>query len=72
MIGTLIDIILTLIILGVIWWGAQQLLALIPMGEPFATIIRVLLTIIMVLIVIWVLVIILEMAGIPVAFPLHR
>lgn len=72
MIGTIIDIILTLIILGVIWWGAQQLLALIPMGEPFATIIRVLLTIIMVLIVIWVLVIILEMAGIPVAFPLHR
>lgn len=72
MIGTLIGVILTLIILGVVWWGARKLLALIPLDEPFATIINVLLTIIMVLIVIWVLVIILEMAGIPVAFPLHR
>lgn len=64
MIGTLIGIIFALIILGVVWWAAQQLLGLIPIAEPFQTIIRVLLVLIMVLVVLWILMVILGMAGI--------
>jgi hypothetical protein len=64
MIGTLIGIIFLCIILGVIWWAAQQLLGLIPLAEPFATIVRVLMIVILVLIVVWVLITLLGMAGI--------
>lgn len=64
MLGTLIGIIFACIVLGVVWWGAQQLLALVPLAEPFRTIIRVLMVIILVIIVIWILTIILGMAGI--------
>lgn len=64
MIGTLIGIVFALIILGVVWWAAQQLLALIPIAEPFRTIIYVLMVLILVLIVLWILVTILSMAGI--------
>ena len=39
MIGALISIIVTLIIVGVIWWAVQQLLPLIPLPEPFRKII---------------------------------
>ena len=66
MIGTLIGLIFFLIILGVVWWGCQQLLALIPLAEPFATIVRVLMVVIMVIIVIYVAMQLLGMAGIPV------
>ena len=48
----LFGLILVLIILGVIFWGAQQLLALIPLGEPFATIIRIMMMIVTVIMVI--------------------
>jgi len=48
----------------VLWWAAQQLLALIPLGEPFATIIRVLLVVIGVLIVLWVVMQLLGVGGI--------
>lgn len=68
MIGALIGIIFALIIIGVVWWGIQQLMPLIPMGEPFRTIIRVLLTIVMVLIVLWIIVVLLGIAGIHVPF----
>lgn len=54
MIGTLIGIIFTVIIIGVIWWAIQQLLPLMPIAEPFATIVRVLMTVILVLVVIYV------------------
>lgn len=64
MIGTLIGLILLLIVLGVLYWGAQQLLALIPLAEPFATIVRVLLVVVLVLIVVWVITILLGAAGI--------
>ena len=64
MIGTLIGIIFALIILGVIWWALQQLLALVPIAEPFRTIIYVLCVIIMVLIVLWIISVLLGMAGI--------
>jgi hypothetical protein len=68
MIGVLISIIFTLIILGVLWWGAQKLLALIPMSEPFPTIIHVLMVVILVIVVLWVLAQLLGMAGINVGF----
>jgi hypothetical protein len=54
MIGALISIIVTLIIVGVIWWAVQQLLPMIPLPEPFRKIIYVLMIVILVLIVVWV------------------
>jgi hypothetical protein len=64
MIGTLIGIVFTLIFVGVLWWGAQRLMALIPIAEPFRTIIYVLCVIVMVLIVLWIISVLLSMAGI--------
>jgi hypothetical protein len=69
MIGVLISIIVTLIVLGVVWWAIQQLLPLIPLGEPFRTIIRVLMTVIIVLIVLWVMLQLLGYAGVHVGSP---
>ena len=54
MIGTIISIIVTLIIVGVIYWGVTQLLPLIPLPEPFARIIHVLLVVLLVIVVLWV------------------
>jgi len=56
MIGTLIGIIITLIIVGVLWWAIQQLLPLIPLPEPFRRIIYVLMVVILVLIVLYVII----------------
>lgn len=56
MIGTIIGIIIVLIVVGVIWWGIQQLLPLIPLPEPFRRIIHVLMILILVLIVLWVII----------------
>lgn len=64
MIGTLIGIIFTLIILGVLWWAVQTLMALIPIAEPFKTIIYVLCVLVMVLIVLWIIAQLLGVAGI--------
>lgn len=64
MIGALIGLILTLIFLGVLWWAAQTLLALIPLAEPFKTIVYVLMVVVIVLIVLWVIATLLGMAGI--------
>ena len=54
MIGTIISIIVTLIIVGVIYWAITQLLPLIPLSEPFARIIHVLLVVLLVIVVLWV------------------
>lgn len=67
MIGALIGIIFTLIILGVLWWAVQKLMALIPIAEPFKTIIYVLCVIILVIIVLYVIAMLLGLAGIHVA-----
>jgi len=64
MIGTLVGIIFALIVLGVLWWGVQQLMALVPIAEPFKTIIYVVSVIIMVLVVLWIIIVLLGMAGI--------
>ena len=66
MIGTLIGLIFFCIIMGVVWWGCQQLLALVPLAEPFKTIVRILMVVILVMLVIYVATILLGMAGIPV------
>jgi hypothetical protein len=64
MIGAVIGLILLLVLLGVVWWGIQQLLPLVPMGEPFATIVRVLLAILLAVIVIYVIIQLLGVAGV--------
>lgn len=66
MIGTLIGLVFFCILLGFVWWGVQQLLPLIPLAEPFRTIVRVLMVLILVVVVIYVLVVLLGMAGIQV------
>jgi hypothetical protein len=72
MIGTIIGVIFALIILGVIWWAVQQLLPLVPLGEPFRTIIRVLITVLAVLIVLWVIAQLLAIAGFSIPIFGHR
>ena len=64
MLGAVIGLILLIALLGVVWWGIQQLLPLIPMGEPFATIVRVLLAILLAVIVIYVIIQLLALAGV--------
>ena len=59
MITTLIYVVITLIVVGIIWWAVQQLLPLIPLPEPIQRIIYVLLTVILVLIVLYVIVMLL-------------
>jgi hypothetical protein len=69
MIGSIVGLIFLCVILGVIWWAGQQLLALMPLAEPFATIVRILLVVILVVIVLYVLTMLLGMAGIHVPWP---
>jgi hypothetical protein len=71
-IGALIGIIFVLIIMGVVWWAIQQLLPLIPLGEPFATIIRILMVVILVLVVLWIIIVLLGVAGVHVGAPFFR
>ncbi len=53
MIPLLISVIITLIVVGLLWWGAQKILAVIPIAEPFGTVVYVLLVIVLCLIVIY-------------------
>ena len=64
MIGALIGVIVTLIIVGILWWAIQQLLPLIPLPEPIARIVYVLMVVILVLIVLWVILTLLSGAGV--------
>ncbi len=68
MIGTLIGLIITLLVAGVIFWAVEQLLGLLPLPPPFATIIHVLLILLLVLIVLWVILSLLGAAGVGVPF----
>jgi len=63
MIGTIISIIITLIIVGVIYWAITQLLPLIPLPEPFARIVHVLLVVVLVIVVLWVILTLLGAVG---------
>jgi len=69
MLGTLIGLIFALIVLGVIWWAVRRLIALIPLEEPFRTIVDVLLILLGVLVVLWILTVLLGLAGVPVRWP---
>jgi len=64
MIGTVIGLILLLVLLGALFWGGQQLIALVPMSEPFRTIVHVLIVILMVVIAIYVVIVLLGLVGI--------
>lgn len=72
MIGTILGLIILVVILGFVWWAGQQLLALIPLAEPFATILRILLIGLLVVIVIYVFLQLVGMAGIHVPMPVGR
>jgi hypothetical protein len=65
MLGAIIGLILTLIILGWLWWAiTAKLLPLIPIAEPFASIIQLLIGFLLLMVVIWAIVTILGLAGI--------
>ena len=66
MIGALIGILFLIVLLGVGWWAIQTLLALIPLAEPFRTILHVVLVLILVVIVLYVITVILNLVGISV------
>lgn len=66
MIGTLMGIIFALIIAGVIWWALQEIMKVVPIAEPFRTLIRIVAIVILVIIVLWVAAALLGLAGIPV------
>lgn len=53
MLNALVGLLIWLVIAGVIWWAVHQLLPLLPLAEPFTTLIRVVLTIIIVIIVLY-------------------
>ena len=64
MIGTLIGLVILCIVVGFLWWAFQQLLPLIPVAEPFTTIIKILIAGIILLIVLYAITVLLGMAGI--------
>ena len=72
MIGTLIGIVFLLIVCGVLWWALQRLMAIMPISEPFLTLIHVLVAVIGVFIVLYVMAELLASAGIHVAWPAVR
>jgi len=72
MLGTVIGLLFMLIIFGVVWWAVvNKFYPLIQpyIGEPFATIIYVIMIILMVVIVLWAIAQVLGLAGIHVAVP---
>ena len=52
MLSVLISAIIILIVAGVLFWAVTQLLPLIPLPEPFARIIYVLLVVVLVLVLV--------------------
>ncbi len=70
MISVLASIILALIVAGFIYWALQELLKLVPLAEPFRTIVRILMMLVLLIIVLWVAVQLLGLVGIHVSSPL--
>lgn len=66
MIGVVIGLIIACLILGFIFWAFQQLLPLVPLGEPFRTILHILVMFLVLVIVIWFILQLLGMANISV------
>jgi peptidoglycan biosynthesis protein MviN/MurJ (putative lipid II flippase) len=65
-ISVIIGLFIAMLILGIVWYAIQRLLPLIPLAEPFATIVHVLLVVIIALIVVYFLIALLGAAGISV------
>lgn len=53
MVGALISLLITLLIVGVIWWAVTQLIAILPLPAPVAQVVNVILIVILALIVIY-------------------
>ena len=68
MIGAIIGLILLVIFLGVVFYCIQQLLPLLPLAEPFSTILRVLIILLVAVVVLYVIIMLLGMAGIHVPY----
>ena len=64
MIGTLIGLLFVIIVAGFIFWAAQQLIALIPLGEPFATLVRIILYAIILIVVLYAISVLLGLMGV--------
>lgn len=52
MVNALIHLLITLLIVGVLWWAITQIIALIPMPEPIGRIVNIILIVILCLVVI--------------------
>lgn len=52
MVPSLISLLVTLLIVGVIWWAVTAILALLPLPAPIAQIVNIILILILCLIVI--------------------
>lgn len=53
MIDALITLVIYLLIVGLLWWAATTIIAVIPLPEPIRTVVRVLLIVVLCLIVIY-------------------
>jgi uncharacterized metal-binding protein len=69
MLGALIGLILVCIVLGFLWWAFQQLIGLVPIAEPFLTIIRILFAAIVLVVILWAIMTILGDVGVSVQMP---
>ncbi len=70
-IGAFVAFLLLIVLAGLVWWAVQQLIALVPMTEPFITIVRIVMAFVVFAIVAWAIVTLLGMFGISVPFPAH-
>ena len=55
MIATLLHILIVLIVLGLLWWAVTKILGVLPIAEPFRTVIYVILVLIACFIVLYLL-----------------
>lgn len=69
LIAALLGLILLLVIVGVLFWGIQKILAAVPIAEPFGTIIYVVIVVVGVIIAVYVIIWLLNLAGLHVALP---
>ena len=69
MLGALIGLIVVCIVLGFCWWAFHQLIGLVPIAEPFVTLIRILFAAIILVVVIWAIMFLLGQVGVPVTMP---
>jgi hypothetical protein len=69
MIGTLIGVIFLVVICGALWWAFNKLIGLIPLEEPFKTILYVILVLIGVAIVLVAIQMVLGAFGVHVPWP---